>query len=148
VVAYYHLINLRISINFYNTLLNMSTRGQGRSVTFAPAPACIGTSIVDAKFKVRYLRKALEDESLQFQRKNIEFLIHYYENGGELPPPGQTMWLLDGEVIDKMPEGIPKGSALWAEVVCLPLALTYSITLYSFISRPCAINTIYGCKGR
>jgi len=111
----------------------MSTQGQGQAITFAPA--CIGTSIVDAEFKLGYLRKALDDEEFQFQRKNIEFLIHYYENGGKLPAAGQTMWLLDGKVVDKMPEKIPKGSAMWAEVVCLPLTLTYPITLYSFISR-------------
>ena len=85
----------------------MSTQGQGQgqaqgqAITFAPA--CIGTSIVDAEFKLRYLRESLEDESLQFQQKNIKFLIHYYENGGKLPAPGQTMWLLDGKVVDKMP---------------------------------------------
>jgi hypothetical protein len=91
----------------YNTLLNMSTQGQGQGITFAPA--YIGTSIVDAEFKLRYFREWLEDESLQFQRKNIEFLIHYYENGGKIPAPGQTMWLLDGKVVDKRPEEVPKG---------------------------------------
>jgi hypothetical protein len=101
----------------YNTLPNMSTQGQGQAIVFAPA--CIGTSIVDAEFKLRYLREVLKDESLQFQRKNIEFLIHYYENGGKVPPLGQTMWLLDGKVVDKMPEKVSKGSAMWAEVVCL-----------------------------
>jgi len=102
----------------YNTLPNMSTQGQGQGITFAPAT--IGTSIVDAEFKLRYLRKSLEeDEALQYQRKNIEFLIHYYENGGKIPAPGQTMWLLDGKVVDKMPEKIPKGSTVWAEEVCL-----------------------------
>ena len=95
----------------------MSTQGQGQGITFAPG--CIGTSIVDAEYKVRYLRKSLEDESLQYQRKNIEFLIHYYENGGKVPAPGQTMWLLDGKVVDKEPEEIPKGSVMWAEEVCL-----------------------------
>jgi hypothetical protein len=91
-------------------------------------------AIIDAEFK-------LEDESLQFQRKNIEFLIHYYENGGKLPLPGQTMWLLDEKVVDKMPEKVFEGSAMWAEVVCFPLTLTYSITLYSFIPRLCTINS-------
>ena len=95
----------------------MSTQGQGQSITFAPA--CIGTSIIDAEFQLRHLREELEDESYQFQRKNIEFLIHYYENGGKVPPPGQIMWLLDGKVIDKKPEEIPKGSVMWAEEVCL-----------------------------
>jgi hypothetical protein len=117
----------------------MSTQGQGQAITFAPA--CIGTSIVDPEFKLRYLREVFEDESLQFQRKNIEFLIHYYENGGKAPPLGQTMWLLDGKVVDKMPEKVSKGSAMWAEVVCLPLTLTCLITLYSFIPRLCAINS-------
>jgi hypothetical protein len=123
----------------YNTLLNMSAQGQGQSITFAPA--CIGTSIVDEEFKLRYFREWLKDESLQFQRKNIEFLIHYYENGGKIPAPGQTMWLLDGKVVDKRPEKVPKGSAMWSEEVCLPLTLTYYY-LYSYILRPCAIKSI------
>jgi hypothetical protein len=123
----------------YNTLLNMSTQGQGQATTIAPA--YIGTSTINAEFKLRYLRELLKDESAQFQRKNIEFLIHYYENGGEIPPPGQTMWLLDGKVVDKMPEKVSKGSAMWAEVVCLPFTQTYPITLYSFLPRLCAINS-------
>jgi hypothetical protein len=106
----------------------MSTQGQGQRITFSPG--CIGTSIVDAAFKLRYLRKSLEeDEALQYQRKNIEFLIHYYENGGKVPAPGQTMWLLDGKVVDKMPETIPEGSAIYPEEVCLPLTLTYYYSL-------------------
>jgi hypothetical protein len=119
----------------------MSTQGQGQAITFAPAR--IGTSIVDAEFKLGYLRKAHEDESFlsQRQRKNIEFLIHYYENGGKVPPPGQTMWLLDGKVVDKMPEKIPEGSAVWSEEVCLPFALTYYY-LYLYILRPCAIKSL------
>jgi hypothetical protein len=118
----------------------MSTQGQGQSITFLPA--CIGTSIVDVEYKLRHLRKELEDESLQFQRKNIEFLIHYYENGGKVPAPGQTIWLLDGKVVDKEPEEIPEGSTVWAEEVCLPSTLTHPITVYLFILRPCAIYSI------
>ena len=95
----------------------MSTQGQGQGITFAPA--CIEPSIVNEEFKLRYFREWLEDESLQFQRKNIEFLIHYYENGGKVPPLGKSMWLLDGKVVDKIPEKVSKGSAMWAEVVCL-----------------------------
>jgi hypothetical protein len=101
----------------YNTLLNMSTKAQGQAITFSPP--YIGTSIVDEEFKLRHLREDLEDESYQFQRKNIEFLIHYYENGGKIPAPGQTIWLLDGKVVDKEPEEIPEGSVVWAEEVCL-----------------------------
>jgi hypothetical protein len=118
----------------------MSTQGQGQGITFAPA--CIGTSIVDAEFMLRCLREELEDKSFQFQRKNIEFLIPYYENGGKVPAPGQTIWLLDGKVVDKIPEKIPKGSTVWAEEVCLPLTLTHPITVYLYIFRPCAINSI------
>jgi hypothetical protein len=95
----------------------MSTQGQGQSIIFAPA--CIGPSEVDEEFKLRRLREELKDESYQFQRKNIEFLIHYYENGGKLPAPGQTIWLVDGKVVDKEPEELPKGSVMWAEEVCL-----------------------------
>jgi hypothetical protein len=95
----------------------MSTQRQRQSITFAPP--CIGTSIVDAEFKLRRLQEELKDESYQFQRKNIEFLIHYYENGGKVPAPGQTIWLLDGKVVDKEPEEIPEGSVMWAEEVCL-----------------------------
>jgi hypothetical protein len=95
----------------------MSTQVQGQSIIFAPAYE--GTSEVDEEFQLRHLREELEDESLQFQRKNIEFLIHYYENGGKVPAPGQTIWLLDGKVVDKEPEEIPEGSVVWAEQVCL-----------------------------
>ena len=95
----------------------MLTQGQGQKLTFAPAYE--GTSEVDEEYKLRCLREELEDESLQFQRKNIEFLIHYYENGGKVPAPGQTIWLLDGKVVDKEPEEIPEGSVVWAEQVCL-----------------------------
>ena len=95
----------------------MSTQGQGQGIIFAPA--CPEPSIVDEEFKLRYFRVWLEDESLQFQRKNIEFLIHYYENGGKIPAPGQTIWLLDGKVVDKEPEETPEGSVVWAEEVCL-----------------------------
>ena len=95
----------------------MSTQGQGQSITFAPA--CIGTSEVDEEYKLRCLREELEDDELQFQRKNIEFLIHYYENGGKVPAPGQTIWLLNGKVVDEEPEEIPEGSVVWAEEVCL-----------------------------
>jgi hypothetical protein len=118
----------------------MSTQGQGQTITFAPA--CIGTSIVDEEYKLRHLREELEDESYQFQRKNIEFLIHYYENGGKVPAPGQTIWLLDGKVVDKEPEEIPEGSIVWAEEVCLPSTLTHPITLYLHVLRPRAI-----CEG-
>jgi hypothetical protein len=119
----------------------MSIQGQKQAITFAPA--CIGTSIVDAEFKLRYLRKSLEeDEALQYQRKNIEFLIHYYENGGKVPAPGQTMWLLDGKVVDKMPETIPEGSALYPEEVCLPLTQAYSYYLYLSILRLWANKSI------
>ena len=88
----------------------MSTQKQGQGITFAPAVS--GTSIVDEKYKLRCLREELEDESYQFQRKNIEFLIHYYENGGKVPTPGQAIWLLDGKVVDKEPEEVPEGSVV------------------------------------
>jgi hypothetical protein len=63
--------------------------------------------------------RSLRMNHINFQRKNIEFLIHYYENGGKVPAPGQTIWLLDGKVVDKEPEEIPEGSVIWAEEVCL-----------------------------
>jgi hypothetical protein len=118
----------------------MSTQGQGQTITFAPA--CIGTSIVDEEYKLRHLREELEDESYQFQRKNIEFLIHYYENGGKVPAPGQPIWLLDGKVVDKEPEEVPEGSVVWLEEVCLPLILTHPTTVYLYILRPWAIYSI------
>jgi hypothetical protein len=96
----------------------MSTQGQGKSITFLPA--YIGTSIIDAEYKLRHLREELEDESYQFQRKNIEWLIHYYENGGKVPAPRQPIWLLNGKVVDKEPMEIPEGSVVWVERVCLP----------------------------
>jgi len=102
----------------------------------------MGTSEVDEEYMLRHLREELEDDELQFQRKNIEFLIHYYENGGKIPAPGQTIWLLDGKVVDKEPEEIPEGSVVWAEEVRLPSILTHPITVYLYILRPCAIKSI------
>jgi hypothetical protein len=120
----------------------MSTQKQGQGITFAPAVS--GTSIVDEKYKLRCLREELEDESYQFQRKNIEFLIHYYENGGKVPTPGQAIWLLDGKVVDKEPEEVPEGSVVWLEEVCLLLILTYptTVSVYLYTLRPRAICSI------
>jgi hypothetical protein len=93
--SHHSFINSTDSAPPYNTLPNTSNQGQGegqgKGITIAPA--YIGTSIVDAEFKLGYLRKTLEDESIQSQRqrKNIEFFMHYYESGGKVPPLGQTM---------------------------------------------------------
>lgn len=82
--------------------------------------------------KLDCYREKLEDESVISRRhhKNFEFLIHYYENGGKPPPSGKFMWILDGKIIDKPPEKIPEGSALWPEMVCLPFVLI--LLLYSY----------------
>ena len=50
-------------------------------------------------FKLRDLRAGLDDKSslsAPLQRKNLEFLIRYYENGGSIPVGDQVMWILDG----------------------------------------------------
>ena len=96
----------------------MSTQEQGQGIAFSSD--CFGTTL-DVKFRLSFLRKLLEDESFQFQRKNIETLIINYECGGKIPPLGQTILLLDGEVVDKMPEKVPEGSALWAEAAYGPV---------------------------
>jgi hypothetical protein len=44
------------------------------------------------------------------------------------------MWLLDGRVINEVPEKFPEGSALYSEEVRLPFTLTY-YSLYLSISR-------------
>jgi|SRR5271170_2804607 len=92
----------------------MSTQSQVTTISLAD----LGTQ-KEIEFRIQSLRRDLEDETLAFQRKNIEFLIHYYENGGKIPPRGQIMWLLDGKVVDKMPETVFRPSALWAERAAL-----------------------------
>ena len=56
-------------------------------------------------FNLKSLRDLLKDPSVeaQYKHKNIEFLVHYYKNGGK-PPRGQITWLLDGKIVDKEPE--------------------------------------------
>ena len=88
----------------------MSAQGQG--FTFEPV---YDETLNEVEFRLRCLREVLKDDSLAFQRKNIEFLIHYYENGGEIPPQGKTMWPVDSKVVEKSPERLSKPSAMWAE---------------------------------
>ena len=85
----------------------------GQAIKFSPAIQ--GTEDL-VTLKLHFLRQLLEDNSYEVQRhrENILFLIHYYENGGAPPPRGQTMWLVDGKIVDQMPTWA-KGSAIWPE---------------------------------
>lgn len=69
--------------------------------------------------RIHDLELSLNDEILARQRKNIEFMIRYYKNGGELPAQGKSIWVLDGKMIDHMPTRLAEGSVLWEEAVCL-----------------------------
>lgn len=82
------------------------------------SPACTEPIIINAESRIRELREMLLDKSLDFQKKNILFLIHLYETGQLPKPAGETTWILDGKFCDGLPEKIPEGSAVWAEV-CL-----------------------------
>src|SRR4051812_10910917 len=94
------------------------------------SPAWTKPPIIDAKSRIRELRDMLLDKSVEFQHKNISFLIHLYETGQLPGPPGETTWILDGELIDGLPDKIPKGSAVWAEV-CSYSNLWYNFTNYT-----------------
>jgi hypothetical protein len=102
----------------------------------ADSPGYTEAFTVEVESKLRYLRKVLEEDA--FQRKNIELLIHYYQNGGEVPPPGQVMWLLDGEFVDEIPEKVSEGSAAWAEAACGPrqlVGISINFPLSSFLHQ-------------
>ena len=72
------------SVPPYSTLPNMwnqgqveaqgkgqgEAQGQGQGITFAPA--CMGTYIIDADYKLGYLRKALKDGTIESQRVTTE----------------------------------------------------------------------------
>jgi hypothetical protein len=72
----------------------------GQAIRFSPAIQ--GTEDL-VTLKLHFLRQLLGDDSYEVQRhrENILFLIHYYENGGEPPTPGQRMWLVDGKSLIK-----------------------------------------------
>jgi len=96
-----------------------------QAITFSPAIQ--GTDDLVTR-KLRFLRQLLEDDSYEVQRhrENILFLIHYYENGGEPPTPGQRMWLVDGKVVDQKPVFPAMGSAIWPEEGPFPQQLGQS----------------------
>ncbi len=96
---------------------------QGEVATFTPMPAIVVDPPFDlVALKLYDFREALHNPSSPFhspaQAKNLEYLIRYYENGGAVPPCGETMWLLDGKVVGEMPREVPEGSAMWGEEVC------------------------------
>ena len=97
----------------------------GQAITFSPAIQ--GTDDL-VTLKLCFLRRLLENDSYEVQRhrENILFLIHYYENGGEPPPRGQTMWLVDGKVVDQKPVFPVMGSAIWPEEGPFPQQLGQS----------------------
>jgi hypothetical protein len=99
---------------FFARLLTMPTE----TLTFSPA--CPEPLIIGAEERIRELREMLLDKSLEFQHKNISFLIQLYETSQLPPAPGQSVWILDGKIVDGRPKKIPKGSVVWVEV-CLTL---------------------------
>ncbi|KAJ8099028.1 hypothetical protein POJ06DRAFT_302012 [Lipomyces tetrasporus] len=86
--------------------------------TFNPLPAWSEPFCITPEERVRHLRSLLLDESQEYQRKNILFLIHLYETGQlkELRP-GKITWIFDGKIVDGLPKEIPPGSAVWAESI-------------------------------
>jgi len=102
------------------------TEERSERITFAPA--CVGNFDL-VKFKLEYLQELLNEDSIEArrQRKNIEYLINYYKNGGKPPEPSQIIWLVDGVVVDEMPRG-STGEAIWREAVCFPLPTLISVT--------------------
>src|SRR2546421_11766632 len=105
-------------VSLIDTLLSMPTE------TLKFSPAWTEPPIINAESRM------LLDKSLEFQHKNMSFLIHLYKTGQLPTPPGKTTWILDGKLIDGPPDKIPKGSAVWTEVCSylqFMLLFTYSM---------------------
>ncbi|KAK1762911.1 hypothetical protein QBC33DRAFT_550947 [Phialemonium atrogriseum] len=106
---------MHISSNTPANMTRPKAEGDAQPLCFSPA---IQGHFDLVAFKLKLMREALEDNVMVWQRhrKNILFLIDYYENGGEVPPPGKTMWIFDGKVVDQPPTPPwPVTSAAWAE---------------------------------
>lgn len=72
--------------------------------------------------KVRSFRSILEPTSPFYDtkdKKNIEFLIEYYQNNGEPPTLEQPMWVHDGKRVslEESEKLRIKGEAVWEEIV-------------------------------
>jgi hypothetical protein len=111
-----------------DTVLTMATE----KPTFAPVCPVPISNFFNAESRIRDLREMLLDKSLEFQKENILFAIHLYETG-QLPPKREcdTTWILNGKVVDQLPDDLPKGSLVWGEV-CLTSILCYYFT-YSIL---------------
>jgi hypothetical protein len=93
------------------------------------SPACTEPIIMNTEQRIRQLHKILLDDSLAFQRENVMFVLHLYEIG-HLPKPGmERTWVLNGKVVDRLPDKIPQGSAVWVEV-CLTSIVYYYLTYF------------------
>ncbi len=58
----------------------------------------------------------------------MEALPEYYENGGQIPGPGQQMWIVDGEIVPEEPKDYRNVTAVWEEIVRFPHSLNLICT--------------------
>ncbi|KAI9827334.1 MAG: hypothetical protein M1819_006976 [Sarea resinae] len=64
-------------------------------------------------FRVRELRRLISEEQFSHQKPNIELALKRYENGDL--PKAKTVWFVNGQVVDYVPEPPPASSAVWSE---------------------------------
>lgn len=55
---------------------------------------------------------------MEYHRENLLFLIDHYENGGSLPPFGQTRWVQQGKLLDHKPTEPTTAATLGDSVCC------------------------------
>lgn len=97
----------------------------GQDTTPSPAPAMHPTLSAPAAaervaVKLDFFRRTLADPPhyMEPHRANLLFLVKYYENGGEEPAPGESRWIMDGEILDSEPT-FPTPSPAFRDTVCL-----------------------------
>jgi len=120
-----------------DTVLTMPTE----KPTFSPVNPVPISNFFNAESRIRDLREMLLDKSLEFQKENILFAIYLYETG-QLPPKREcdTTWILNGKVVDQLPDDLPKGSVVWGEV-CLSYILCYYFTYLTL-----SVSTLYSFR--
>lgn len=68
--------------------------------------------------RINTLRQLLTDEDPMMvdQRKNIAALLDYYTRGGKFPEPGQTLWVVNGNLQTEEPS-YAASPVVWMEKV-------------------------------
>lgn len=118
--------------NTSNTSNTPEERNSGRVVREEPV---LGSPAMAFAFRVGYLKGVL-DPAVPFsegQLQNARALLNYYENGGQVPPFGPTLFIVNG-VISTDPTAVdPRDPSLWIEGVCSPFLHPFYIILILFL---------------